>query len=318
MVIRSCVCLLLALTLLGCEEARKPSVAPSTSAATTAAPPVIPSASLAPSATPEAATPATAPPAPPNISVGSLARVVSDGLRMRTEPGVNERSTKLEPLLDKGTLAYVLEGPERASGFDWYRIHPTKGTEFRGGPPAIGWVAAAAKDGEPWLRPASIDCPRLPVDAGDLVARQPVVLLTCYGATRHTLDARLGAYETGNCFETNVAWFVSPGFFDPCARTLFLVDPDKPRDYGTPQIEIATAPKIDVQAVYEAAPYPLYKPRLWPRVRVTGSFDHPAATRCRAEANRAPDYAEPEPDPALVVLACRATFVVTSIDILPR
>ena len=50
-----------------------------------------------------------------------------------------------------------------------------------------------------------------------------------------------------------------------------------------------------------------------PIVEVTGMYDHPAARTCR---NRL-DHDDPEftePDPAVTILECRWTFVVTSMQ----
>jgi hypothetical protein len=53
-----------------------------------------------------------------------FAYVVTDDLRMRSKPEVSDASGKYEPLLWKGALAWVAEGPIRGSGYDWYRIVP--------------------------------------------------------------------------------------------------------------------------------------------------------------------------------------------------
>ena len=85
-------------------------------------------------------------PIPPD----TYARVVTDDLRVRSNPGVSDDSTKLEPLLQDGVQVVVLDGPVQASGYDWYLVQPTI-TSDTADPYPFGWVAAADKDGEPWI-----------------------------------------------------------------------------------------------------------------------------------------------------------------------
>src|SRR5216117_2833241 len=77
-------------------------------------------------------------------------------------PRVAADSEKLEPLLRRGEQVYVVDGPTRASGFDWYLVRPLRLSTY---PP--GWVAAADHDGTPWLAQATVDCPANP-DLGQL------------------------------------------------------------------------------------------------------------------------------------------------------
>ena len=183
-------------------------------------------ATTAPEPSPVAASPA------PTVAVSSfkpdsLVRVVTNDLRMRTEPGVHDGSIKLQPLLRAGTFAVVLDGPVAASGYDWFRIHPL---DPRGALPEVGWVAAVGKDGERWIAAHSPDCPPPPVSLfEERLGEHP---LACYGSREFTFSARLGGEETGPCFELALAWStVADGLdFDTCARMLFLVDPATPLD----------------------------------------------------------------------------------------
>jgi hypothetical protein len=52
-------------------------------------------------------------------------------------------------------------------------------------------------------------------------------------------------------------------------------------------------------------------------VRVTGHFEDPAATSCRAEVDEDASGGEPVqlPEPARVILDCRATFVWTGYEV---
>lgn len=88
---------------------------------------VSPSPSTAPPSTaPSDPTPAAT---PPPVTLGplridGLARVVADGLRVRSAPEVSAASERLQPLLGTGTMLFVIEGPVEGSGYDWYRIAP--------------------------------------------------------------------------------------------------------------------------------------------------------------------------------------------------
>jgi hypothetical protein len=52
-------------------------------------------------------------------------------------------------------------------------------------------------------------------------------------------------------------------------------------------------------------------------VRVTGHFEDPAATSCRATVDPAFEgEGHVPPDPALVILGCRATFAWTDYEVI--
>jgi hypothetical protein len=82
-----------------------------------------------------------------------VAVTVSDGLRVRSQPRVSDDSIRYEPLLPLGTTLEVLAGPIEGSGYRWYEVAPI-GLHLRNGP-GTGWVASAAKTGEPWIAPAT-------------------------------------------------------------------------------------------------------------------------------------------------------------------
>jgi uncharacterized protein YgiM (DUF1202 family) len=69
--------------------------------------------------------------APPEITVGFYARVVSEqGLTVRVGPSTqNVRVT----VADNGSVVLVLDGPTAGSNFDWWQVQLDDGTE--------GWVA---------------------------------------------------------------------------------------------------------------------------------------------------------------------------------
>jgi len=93
----------------------------------------------------------------PSPTIGALAPntvvvTVSDALRVRSQPRVSDDSIKYEPVLPLDTNLFVLDGPVAASGYNWYKVAPVSFADLAG--PGYGWVAAADKDGTPWIAPA--------------------------------------------------------------------------------------------------------------------------------------------------------------------
>ncbi len=269
-----------------------------------------------PSATVPSPSPATPAPTSPEPSADtarfvrySMVEVVTDGLRMRSQPGLRDSSIELKPPLDHGTRAFVLDEPVEASGFEWIRIHPR---DPSGRLPEAGWVAVAAKGGEPWVQPHPVNCPP-PIHFFGDHSENP---LGCYGPRSHTFEARLGVDETGPCFELDVPWRTVPEWLDDCALTHFLVDPAAPVDsesiWQQPRYPVAISPE---SGWIDAGNEP-YLPANWPLVSVTGQFDHPSAATCRAVADPSVETVTPKPDSAVVEFDCRASFVVTALRVL--
>jgi len=108
-----------------------------------------------PTAAPSALPPATPAPTPTETPValdplvGKVVVTVSDNLVVRSEPRVSDDSIMYEPWLPTGTELTVLDGPVSGSGYAWYRVKPI--SLYLMGGHDDGWVAAAGKDGEPWI-----------------------------------------------------------------------------------------------------------------------------------------------------------------------
>jgi hypothetical protein len=255
-----------------------------------------PTGSAEPTAT-AASIPATPTPKPSGYPTpNTFAFAVTDNLRVRTKPGVGDDSIKLEPLLWDGALVFVLDGPVAADGYDWFLVSPMgeADLQYHPDPPGLGWVAAAGKDGEPWLAVASFGCEPTPFDTLSDFDYPPhgLVGLACFRNTPFQFEAAL-VPGSGDC-DTSL----EPAWLDPChhgGRALAnpaRVEGDERRLTAVFDPAVGDAvPAFDSEAV----------------VNVTGQFDHPAAQTCRLEPD--PD----NPPHELVVLACRAQFVVTSI-----
>lgn len=234
------------------------------------------------------------------IAKGHLATVVTNDLRVRTKPSTASDSTKLKPLLGKGTLVYVVSGPTKGSGYTWYRVQPF-GQGIDGGPLPFGYIAAASKDGEPWIEPGGPPCPGIPGDYDSLTHTldQPLLALSCFGGKPITIDARLEQPEA-TC-GVDLGWTVEPEWLgSTCAHPEVLVADTDSTNSIFPVID----PKVSLKAL---------KPGVdeadWIPVTVTGRFDHPAAKTCKGVSSETKvPYVR-----AKLVLDCRATFVITKI-----
>ena len=238
-----------------------------------------PSASAAPmsSAETSGSVPGDSVPIPPD----TYARVVTNDLRVRSKPGVSEDSKKLEPLLQKGVRVVVLDGPVQASGYDWYLVQPTipRATAVQY---PFGWVAAAGKDGEPWLESTNPECPPLPASVeqmGELkqAAHVPRDRLLrrdrTYASRPESAFPRPSAGPSRLGCRTRVA--------RPCrssgAPEFLSVDPP----YG-----LASPAGLGAWCRHGAWRAPdVGRPEDWPIVEVKGKFDHPDARSCRNRLN---------------------------------
>ena len=147
------------------------SSSPSPSPAASTAP--LPAPTSSPGVPGSTASPAPLPaptPTPADPFLGQVVVTVSDNLRVRSEPRVADDSIKYIPLLPLGTELRVLDGPVKGSGYTWYKVEPVSFTGLEG--PGQGWVAMAAKDGEPWIALADAPIAGIELAKAD-VARAP-------------------------------------------------------------------------------------------------------------------------------------------------
>jgi hypothetical protein len=245
-----------------------------------------------PSTTPSA----TAQPTPSGTSrvVGSLApdgiaETVTTDLVVRSLPEISDASV-IDPVrMPIGFLAYIVDGPVGADGYDWYQVAPFPPTlsDVVEDHPAFGWLAAAGKDGQPWIAPWDGECPQTNWDG--MMLSQRFVALSCWGGAEITLEGTLRcdpSSQPGG--EPTWLWTV------PCR----LIGPDY-GDLLAGGIGLQFAP--DVEAF----------PRGGTRVRVAGHLDDPAAETCTLVPS--PGGLAEAPHPELVRLWCRLAFVATEI-----
>lgn len=294
----------IAAVLTGCTSAGTGSPAPARTSPTPSSAPS-PPATPPPTAEPTPATPgptptpaATPSAAARTLGPDTIAVVVTKDLVMRSEPGIKASSEMYRPWLQPRVQLYVLDGPVRASGYEWYEVMPLS-PRYE----SSGWVAAASHAGEPWIKPlATPTCPPKPTTVAGLEDLAYGVRLACFGGVPITLRARLDTCG----FVTMDAGFDPPmfsGTFDPRADNL------APILLGDPQFEPCSdsedAPWADLYldpAGMSPDPLPIGKV-----VEVTGIFDHPAARDCVYSS-----WIVEDSEPAAAW--CRPRFVVTRVE----
>lgn len=269
--------------------ATDPSLAPSTSAAASASATSSAGPSEEPTPSPSP-TPAQAAVIPNRSIVG----VATDALNLRQQP--REDAAVLAELSPAYRL-FTIGEPTDVGELRWYRVAVVADEGCFEGCHLIGYVATPlAADEDAWIDVVDIDCPASPMSAEALSALAAFEALHCYGRTELVVT---GTVDTPCCsppnpIEYSPAWLAAPN------TPAFL------RFAGSPGVVVAFRAHPDAN---------LETPERGDVVRVTGHFEDPAATSCRASV--ADDVEDPVelPDPARLILDCRATFVWTDYEV---
>ena len=283
------------LVVAGCGSTPTPSPVPSPTVTPSPSPTPTPSPTPAPAPT---APPTPAPtPSPPTVFANpAVVKVVVDSLRVRSAPEISDASIKLTPLLGRGTKLAILSDPVKASGYTWYLVAPLDmssvwETNFKPGIHVSGWIAAASRDGEPWVTASSVACPAAADDPlvlrGGQAARRPRLLRrTPFSVKATVMDgSRRLMWSSGR------RWFPrglpdnGVGLEDGSDCGYWLAITTEVRDSGAVE---ASAGKV---------------------IRLTGEFDYRGAEACATEEPVTGRTIE-GPEGAL---PCRAIFVVTAI-----
>ena len=197
---------------------------------------------------------------------------------MRSRPEVSDDSKKLEPLLQRGDHVFVVKGPVAGSGYRWYEVQPLgdPGDQERPGP--FGWVAAADKTGEPWIKTGAFVCPKAPTTIQALNAVEPWTWVACLGRRSIAFPARLADPEA-TC-GVDVGWTVTPEWLaSTCSHPSFIVFP---AESTATSFDAVIDPGLDTRTFH---PGPEEKD--WTAVTVTGHYDHKAAPTCKGISHRA-------------------------------
>ena len=240
-----------------------------------------------PSATP------TSSPSAEGLVADSLAMVVTNDLVVRSLPEISDRSTIDPDYLQQGHLLFVLEGPERADGYDWYRVAPIDdGDDIVEPAPLLGWVAAGSRDGEPWIESATEHC--IEQEGNPYWVPGPRAL-ACMGGREIAIEGTVIACAGSSPGGVEPAWFDQP---------IQCMEPEgwQSGELGSPIPTFRIAPNGPAMPGPGAA------------IRIVGHLDDPAAQDCEVVH----ETGEKPVPPEIVVLRCRATLVVTEVTALDR
>jgi hypothetical protein len=249
---------------------------------------------LSPSATPQP------------VVIDTIAEVVTNDLVVRSAPGVDPSSEILPSLLQPGDRLFVIEGPVHATFYDWYHVQPiTEPPPWPQDWPAAGWVAAASREGEPWVAPLPIDCPQpADLEVAELAAFHPLEALSCFGSRGLRVRA---------------ASIICSGYFiEDLPLPNYTIEPE--------WLGSGTGCQLNpITTAVAGAALPYFTPEFVPGgstpehpfwLWVIGQFDHSAASSCvlhpqSGDPRQAP---APELDSAQIILLCRSHFAVTATE----
>lgn len=211
------------------------------------------------------------------MAVDSLVEIIGD-LVVRSDPGIEPPSTMFPAGLSPSDRAFVVDGPVEASGYAWYLVAPLTRGDGSSGP--FGWIAAASREGEAWIRSIEPPCPAT-VDLAALLERQPLERLACFGNETLTVDTPVVSCGAGSGPWTwDPPWLVMVG---GCGLSLD-----------------ATGQGVLLYRVPPGGTDPSSGP-------VVGHFDDAASASCSAITA---DPAVPAPSREEAVVICRTQFVI--------
>ena len=202
--------------------------------------------------------------------------------------------------LDRDRGLFIIGEPIEADDQRWYRVALLVTETCEGKCDLIGFVSTPrAGDEGATITEADVDCPASPMADEELATLDPLEALHCYGRNEIVIE---GTVENPCC------GYVGPFEFSP----EWLAHPHTPAfllavEFGLGNVPFRAHPETGLLA-----------PGRGDIVRVTGHFEDPAATSCRVTIN---DEFETEqtpvlPDPARVILNCRATFVWANYEVI--
>ena len=260
--------------------------------------------------------PTPSPSGPAGLHVDGMAQVPVNNLNLRVQPSTAAESLGKLPL---GELAYIVDGPVEADGYQWYQLASVLEPYVPPcGEPSLtptlacsswfGWAAAVTPQSEQWVGPLVPDCPaERDVDA--FLALQRATRLACAGDGEWTLFVYIAQEGGRGCYPVWVT--LPPWLFGPC--NLFFPQPvERELDEDT-RLQTFLHPDLGCGSEPPRPTCPLNGlTGSW--VEITGHLDDPAASTCKAELSEFFDGPiPPPPDPDLVVFECRLAFVATAV-----
>lgn len=244
-----------------------------------------------------AATP-SASPTPPTAAIipnRAVAEVVTDSVNLRA---AGNESAEVLTNLERGRRVFIIGEPAEASDLRWYRVAPIDHlATCEADCGLIGFVATPLAADDPWLEATEVACPSSPMTADAIGVLDPLEALHCYGRSEIQVTGTLDLPIHGP---------ISPYRYSPGWLTQDHLE------FMRGAWWITYRPHPDAG---------LEQPERGDVVRVTGHFEDPAATSCRATVD--PDFFggeipadfESTIHPARVVLDCRASFAWSDYEV---
>lgn len=127
------------------------------------------------------------PAGPGPLRVDGFARVLVDDLVVRSEPSVGASSAIVTPHLAADDRLFVLDGPVPGSGYAWYQVRAMPPDDSSARP--SGWVAAASREGVPWIEGLTVACPSGAPNIAVLATLAAEERRACYGDAEITFAA---------------------------------------------------------------------------------------------------------------------------------
>ncbi len=266
------------------------SATPAVSIAASAAPLASDAPSVEPTPSPSP-TPAQA----PIIANRSIVEVGPGAVNLREQPS---EEANLLAELPPGRRLFVIGDPTDAGDLRWYRVGVVSGPDCPEDCNLIGYVATPVlAEEEAWIAEVAIDCPSSPMTGEQMASMLPLEALHCYGRNEITVT---GTVDTPCCIPPNPIR-ITPNWLAGPAPAFLRFDGNV-----ILPVEFRADPSSELEV-----------PERGDTVEVTGHFEDPAATTCRAEIDEEVSGDDPVqlPSAALVVLNCRATFVWTDYEV---
>lgn len=267
-----------------------------------------PTPTTSPTPSPSVVTPSESP-ASVTFAIDTLVVTIVEGLSVRADPG---RDAEALGTLPTDARSFIVAGPEAADGYDWYQVSalglpPNSGcatpieTDPWNCPDWIGWVAAAAPNGDPWLQAVTPNCPPDEATFDQLTLEMPPVQrLACYGDRQVTFRA----------------WWPTirdEGSFIPCPDTGELSWLScTAKSYGGPE-STYVSPSVEEghrRLVIGVDPDGVAMPARGSWVEITARHDHPDAELCRDSTPADPATGQEQ---AAAILGCRTVLVVEEV-----
>lgn len=249
--------------------------------------------------------PTPTPEAPSAFGLGGIVQAVDTDIVVRSAPGTGTDSEIYPDSISPPTLAYVFAGPVPMDGYDWYQVVPAD-LGYLPSPYELGWIAAASREGAPWIAPAAPECPEPTLER--IVELSATARLACFADEPLTLDGNLGACSTTAGTEGSGAATLVLPWSTGCHLQTFACCPD-------------VVPYAGGMTIFAAGDLHVPTDTEGQAVRVTGHFDEEASASCEVSGDSWMDSrlrsAGWRPPPGWGEFLCRTEFVVTSVELLP-